>query len=159
MLRFYLLILLLLGNFTYAQVQNIAEARNFFTDGKQARQNKTPILIMFSTPDCPYCALIKEEVILPMSQMKEYHKKIIIRHINANSLEEITDFYNKNNSHGKLAFEYGVHFFPTIILTDDYGVSLGKIIGVPNIDYYWYELDKIIIRATKKFKQRLNAKL
>ncbi|MBT4000955.1 MAG: hypothetical protein HOF09_02595, partial [Candidatus Thioglobus sp.] len=50
-----------------------------------------------------------------MADLEEYQDKVIIRHINANSFDEINDFYNETVSHNEFAFKYAVNFFPTVM--------------------------------------------
>ena len=159
MFRFYLLVFAFLSNFAIAEELTLPTAKDFFADSQQARKNKTPILIMFSIPDCGYCKKVKEEVLSPMAEMNEYKEKVIIRHINANSFEEVNDFYNSDVSHNEFSFKYAVNFFPTVMLVDNYGVVLEKVLGVTNEDYYWTDLDTLIDESTSKLKKQLTAKL
>lgn len=159
MLRFYLLLLMPFISFAHAGETMIPLAQDFVADSRQALQNKTPILIIFSIPNCKYCEKIKQEIILPMLTLKEYDSKVIIRHINAGTLNALKNFDKQNSNHGKFAFVQGVNFFPTVMLFAHDGMPLGKMVGVANFDYYWSELDKIINQSTLKFKQRLQAKL
>jgi thioredoxin-related protein len=94
-----------------------------------------------------------------MAKLDEYSKKIIIRHIDSSSSNEINDFFNEKVSQSDFSFSYVVDFFPTIILVDNYGVTLDKIIGAGVDDYYWMYLDEAIASSTKKLKQQLNAEL
>jgi len=46
-----------------------------------------------------------------------------------------------------------------VILVDNYGATLGKIVGVPSDEYYWTDLDEVIEKSIKKLHQRMNAEL
>lgn len=159
MIKFYLLFLMVFTNFAIAYELTLPVAKNFFTDSQKAWENQTPILIMFSIPNCEYCEKVKEDVIGPMADMDEYRQKIIIRHINANSFDEINNFYNEKVSHNEFAFQRGINFFPTVLLVDQYGIPLEKMIGALGEDYYWTDLDKLIISATDKIIQKTKVKL
>jgi thioredoxin-related protein len=159
MIRYGLLFLLLFSNVSAAEELTLPVAKDFLMDSQKVWKQKTPILIMFSIPDCGYCKKIKEDVLSPMAEMPEYQKKIIIRHIDAQSFDEINNFYNEEVSHNEFAFKYAVNFFPTVILVDNYGATLGKIVGVPSEEYYWTDLDEVIEKSTKKLHQRMNAEL
>ncbi len=159
MFRFYLLIFIFLSNFAFSQDYALPPAKNFFTDAKQVWDKHTPILIMFSIPDCEYCKTVKREVIGPMSEMSEYKNKIIIRHIDANSFETIHNFYNQKISNNQFTSQFEVDFFPTVLLVNQYGDILEKMIGVINEDYYWTDLDKLIDSATNKLTNKIRAKL
>ena len=159
MFRRILLLLLLLSNFTLAEELVLPSAKDFLMDSQKVWKQKIPILIMFSIPNCAYCKKIKEDVLSPMVQLEEYDDKIIIRHINADSFDEINNFYNETVSHNELTFNYAVNFFPTVVLVDNYGATLGKIIGVPNEEMYWTDLDEVIEKSTKKLRKRMDATL
>jgi len=159
MIRSILLLLLFFTNVSIAEELTLPVAKDFLMDSQKVWKQKIPILIMFSIPDCRYCKIIKEEVLSPMATMDEYNEKIIIRHINADSFDEINNFYNEEVLHNEFAFKYAVNFFPTVILVDNYGSTLGKIIGVPSEELYWTDLDEVIEKSTKKLQQRMSATL
>ncbi|CAC9586006.1 hypothetical protein [uncultured Gammaproteobacteria bacterium] len=159
MFRFYLLVSVFLSNFALAQELTLPPAKNLFIDSQKVWKNQTPILIMFSIPDCGYCKKVKEDVIGPMADMDEYQKKIIIRHVNANSFNELNNFYNEEVSHNEFSLNNVISFFPTVLLVDQYGVALEKMVGVTNEDYYWTDLDELIDSATNKLINKMKAKL
>ncbi len=111
MFKFYLLLLAIVSNFAFAYELNLPPAKNFFMDSQKVWKNKIPILIMFSIPNCGFCEKVKENVIGPMANLKEYYDKVIIRHINVDSFDEINNFYNEEASHNELAFKYAVNFY------------------------------------------------
>ncbi|MBW5290828.1 MAG: hypothetical protein Rsou_1127 [Candidatus Ruthia sp. Asou_11_S2] len=150
---------MLVSNFATSQDLALPLAKNLLEDAQLVRKNETPILIMFSIPNCPYCQEVKQEVIAPMNELDEYKNKVIIRHVNAGTLKDMKDFYNNDTNHGRFAFQNGINFYPTIFLMDNYGANLGKIIGVPSMDYYWTELDKVIDKSITKLKRQLKAEL
>ena len=159
MIRYSLVFLFLFANVSIAEEFSLPVAKNFFIDSQKVWKQKTPILIMFSTPDCSYCEKIKEDVIGPMAKMKEYQDKVIIRNVNAQSFDNLTNFYNEEVTHNEFSFNYAVNFFPTVILVDNYGSSLGKIIGISSEEYYWTDLDDMIKKSTKKLDNRMSAAL
>jgi len=159
MLKKILLLLIINTNAILAEELLLPPAEDFFIDSQNAMKNKTPILIMFSVPECVYCKKIKEEVLSPMAKIEEYSNKIIIRHIDSSSDKEINNFYNETISENNFSFNYAVDLFPTVILVDNYGVILDKIIGGVIEDYYWMYLDEAINKSTIKLKQQINANL
>jgi thioredoxin-related protein len=159
MFRFYLLIFIFLSNFALSQEFTLPPAKNFFADSQQVWKKQTPILIMFSIPNCGYCKTVKQEVIGPMSKMSEYKNKIIIRHINANSFDTIRNFYNQKISSNQFTSQLEINFFPTVLLVNQYGYILEKMVGVVNEDYYWTDLDKLINSATSKLNNKVTNKV
>ncbi|HIB96857.1 MAG TPA: thioredoxin family protein [Candidatus Thioglobus sp.] len=159
MLRFYLLLVVLLTNFAVADELTLTPAKNFFKDSQQVWKNKTPILIMFSIPDCEFCKKVKQEIVGPMAELKEYDDKVIIRHIDSSSFDDIKNFYNEEVSNNEFSSRYAINFFPTVLLVDQYGVILEKVLGVTNEEYYWTDLDQLIDKATTKINKQMSAKL
>jgi len=159
MIRYGLLFLLLFTNVSIAEELTLPVAKDFLMDSQKVWKQKTPILIMFSIPGCGYCKKIKEDILSPMAQMEEYNDKIIIRHVDASSFDEINNFYNEAVSHNEFSFARAINFFPTVVLVDNYGSTLGKIVGVPNEEMYWTDLDEAIEKSTKKLHQRMKAEL
>jgi thioredoxin-related protein len=127
----------------------LVDGKNFFADGQLSKDQKIPILVMFSEPYCPYCELVKREVLNSMSELEEYKKKVIIRHIFYSSLTDIKNFQDENSNQSKFAFKYGAKFFPTLMLLDGDGNILEKKVGVVLIENYWTELDELIQSATQ----------
>jgi thioredoxin-related protein len=159
MFRFYLLIAVFLSNIAAAQESIIPSAKNFFADSQQVWKNQTPILIMFSTIGCRFCETVKEDIILPMSMMDEYRQKIIIRHVDASNFDDIINFYNEDVTNNEFSFQSAVNFFPTVLLVNQYGKTLEKLIGLPSEEFYWSELDNLIDSARKKLTTKMDAKL
>lgn len=156
MIRYSLLSLLLFfAHLSNAQL-TLPLAKNLLIDAQQAQKQRVPILIMFSIPDCIYCEKIKEDVLIPMAQTQKHKKRLIIRHIDATNNALVTNFHNEIVSHRDFSLQYGIDFFPTILLLDNYGTILSKIIGVPNEEFYWTHLDKTITQANNKLQQKLN---
>lgn len=130
----------------------LIDAKDFFIDGQTAKHKQIPILVMFSAPDCPYCEVVKQEVIEPMSELEEYKDKVILRHVFYSSLKDVVDFSGQPSNHSKFSFAYDANFYPTLMLLDNKGNILDKKIGVTLIETYWTELDTLIAQATKQLK-------
>jgi len=45
----------------------------------------------------------------------------------------------------EVAEKHGVYLYPTIIINNDDGNRLLKVIGVASMDEYWYNLDKFLL--------------
>jgi len=156
MLRFYALLFSFLALFSHAE-EGIPAAQNFFDDAQKVWKEKIPILIMFSIPECAYCKKVKEDVINPMSNLEEYKKKVIVREVSAESFKDVKDFYNEESTENEVAFKYAVNFFPTVMLVDQYGAVLDKIVGVANEESYWNDLEEKIEKSKEKLVKQFNA--
>ncbi len=63
------------------------------------------------------------------------------------------DFYNNGTNHDRFVFQMALIFNPTIFLMDNFSENLGKIVGIPSMNYYWDELDKVIDKSITKLKR------
>jgi thioredoxin-related protein len=116
------------------QLQNLEKLKN---NGKNT-------LVFLHLDDCPWCHFVIDEVILPMSDMGEYQNKLNIQELKINEGNYIIDFNGSDISAEHFASLHNTDFYPTILLFNQAGVLLEKIIGVANKDFYWNDLDKII---------------
>ncbi len=138
----------------------LTPATNLLMDAKEARQKNAPILLMFSSKNCPYCHFVKTEVLTPMSVLKEYENKVIIRIIEVDDSKEFYNFYYQAKRPQNFAFDYNVNFYPTIIIVDYFGNPLvPNIVGVTNEEFYWYYLDVSLNKSQVIFTKQLKASL
>lgn len=151
----FITIFIFLSTFSRAENITLINATNLHKDSKKSQEKSLPILMMFSVDDCAYCEKVKNDILKPMIKSGEYKNKVIIRHLNTSKDSEIIDFANEESSAQELASFYGVSFFPTIVLLNHKGQALsGHIVGIANVDYYWYDLDIAIKTALIAFNSK-----
>lgn len=122
----------------------ILPAKNFFQIKQQAQENNKKILVLMHLEDCTWCHFVINEVIMPMTELKEYTDKLIIRQIITGVNLQLQDFDDMQISNNDFAQKYKVDFYPTLLLFNAQGKLLEKTIGVANKDFYWTELDKTL---------------
>lgn len=115
------------------KVKNLSKLKNI---------NKHTLILLY-LEDCPWCHFVRTEVLEPMNELIEYTKKLNIQELEINAGEYIVNFNDKDTSANRFAFENNINFYPTILLFDNQGKVLEKIVGVANKDFYWSDLDKI----------------
>lgn len=122
----------------------ILVAKNLFQIKQQAEKDNKKILVLMHLENCPWCHFVINEVIAPMTELKEYTDKLIIRQIMTGESLTLQDFNGTQISNDDFAYEYEVDFYPTLLLFNAQGRVLEKIIGVASKDFYWTELDKTL---------------
>lgn len=122
----------------------ILAAKNLFQIKQQAQEDNKKILLLMHLEDCPWCHFVINEVIAPMTELKEYTDKLIIAQIITGENLDMQDFDSTQISNDDFAQRYGVDFYPTLLLFNAQGKILEKIIGVASKDFYWTELDKTL---------------
>ena len=130
----------------------ITPATDLYRDGIQASNSGRPIIALISAADCTYCEVLKSSVLVGM----ERDKRIILREINIDSTQDLVDFEGRNTDHQSFANKQGLTFTPTVLFLDGTGRALTEpIIGVANIDYYSFYLEKKIEQSREKLNKSL----
>ncbi len=117
----------------------LTQVKNFLANNRQQKN----ILILMHLTDCPWCHFVIEEILQPMSTLKEYDK-IKIYQLDADSDFEFINFDNKKISTNNFLSIYNIDFYPTLLLFNYKGKLLEKVVGVASKDFYWTELDNIL---------------
>ena len=114
-------------------------------DGELARQKQAIILVMFSNEFCPYCEVVLNEFLNPMSRNPDYQKKLVMRRVENTGDLPLKGFDGRVQTHRQFTKDLGVRLVPTVMLLDAQGRPLGKpLIGITTVDYYGYYLDQAI---------------
>ena len=114
--------------------------------GKLSTSRQTPIMLVFTNPDCPYCAKAKKEHIEQLHVSRNYGSKVIVREVEAeNTKLALRDFDGNSTTHADLARRYNIKSVPTVIVVDARGKPLAEpIIGIVTPDFYDLYLEQAI---------------
>jgi thioredoxin-related protein len=126
----------------------IIRIRNFFEISRTAKKENRLILLLVSQQDCPYCHLIKEEIIRPMILGRDFVDDILIREVFIDEGETIVDFQGSTRDAADFAHDYGVYVTPTLLFLGANGKELVKqMTGINTVEMYWYYLSESIREA------------
>ncbi|MDJ0807162.1 MAG: thioredoxin fold domain-containing protein [Gammaproteobacteria bacterium] len=129
----------------------VPQTTSLQSDAEISRRTHRPILLMISQDHCPFCDLMKREVLQPMLLGGEYAELIIIREILIDRGLEIIDFQGATQDAAAFAQGYGVHLTPTLLFLDPQGNELVKrIVGINTVDYFSFYLEAAIDEATEQ---------
>lgn len=121
--------------------------------GASSIQSNRPILLLMSQEDCPYCMLIKQEVLNPMIISGDYDNKVIIREFVIDLHAEVRSFNGKGMDASDIADGYKVKNTPTLLFLGPDGEELTKrITGINTLEMFSFYLDKAIDIAVAKLK-------
>lgn len=127
---------------------SIPEATNFSVDGRQAAAEDRMIMLLISQVHCPYCMLIKEEIIHPMIRGKDYADRLLIRELFIDMEGIINDFDGKPVDAAAFAHQHGARLTPTLLFLDAKGNELTeRMIGINTPEMYFYYVDQSIRKA------------
>ena len=122
-------------------------AENLLRDGKNASRSGKPIVALVSAADCHYCELLKDNVFVGM----ERDQRIILRELAMDNPLRLIDFNGNLTDHPGFTSKYGVFLTPTVLFLDGEGRPLADpLVGVSNVDFYLYYLEKKISQSQLK---------
>jgi thioredoxin-related protein len=117
--------------------------------GRQASEQRTPILLMVSQYHCGYCEQMKNEVLYPMQLNGEYSNKVIMRELLIDPEEMVTNFLGQRVSADTFSDHYQVTATPTLLFLDHQGNEVAeRILGINTIDYLFYYIEDAIETAS-----------
>lgn len=126
----------------------LPQALNLRSDGIQAQAQGLVLILMLSRTDCPYCELLKREIIGPMIASGDYQDKVMIRELLLDSGSELIDFAGARTRAEAFARRYDETLTPTLLLLSPTGTELAAPRrGVSTLEFYAYYLDKAIDKA------------
>jgi len=131
----------------------LVHAKNFQADARTAAQRRVPILVLFTSPTCPYCERVKREYLVPMHKDPAYRKKVIIREVTVDATTPLTGFDGKPTTEGAFAATHKVFLVPTVMVLDTHGVAASEaIVGLLIPDYYFGYLEAAIDEGLRKVR-------
>ena len=121
---------------------------DFAALGDRARAGRMPIVLVVSRAECPYCELLKREILQPMLISGDYDGRVLIRELLIDSELPVRDFDGRAVVPDALAERYRARLTPTVLFLDNRGRELTeRIIGINTVDFYGYYLDAAIDAA------------
>ena len=133
----------------------LVHASNFQADAQTAAKRQVPIMVLFSTPNCPYCERVKREYLVPMHKDPAYRNRVIFREVTVDSTAAITGFGGTRTTEGAFAAENKVFIVPTVMVFDTQGKPTSEaIVGLLIPDFYFGYLEAAIDEGQGKVRNR-----
>jgi thioredoxin-related protein len=121
-------------NLPYVVIQY---ATDFSELAEVARDENKIIMLEVSASYCGYCDLLEEEFIKPMLRNDYYSTVALIRKIDLDSYQTITDFAGNKTTPDVFARGLNVKLTPTILFFDGNGNEVSqRILGINSLDLY-----------------------
>ena len=132
----------------------VPPVRDLYSLSKVAEARNLPILLMVSQDHCPYCELLKEEILNPMVISGDYINKAVMSVLTIDVSKAIIDFNGKKIEPRDVALRYNATITPTLLFLDYQGNEIQeRMTGVNTVEMYGYYLDESIDEALEKLKQ------
>ena len=120
-----------------------------------AQQAGRPIVLMISREHCPYCELLKREVLQPRALHARYQNEIVLREVLIDQGLMLTNFQGRRQDAAEFSQAYGVRFTPTLLFLDPEGNELSeRIVGVNTLELFNFYFESAIEEATNKILHR-----
>ncbi|MFP5408383.1 MAG: SoxW family protein [Gammaproteobacteria bacterium] len=136
-----------------AATGGLVHAKNFQADARNAAKRKVPVMVLFTTPSCPYCEQVKREYLVPMQKDAAYRARVIIREVTINSTAPLTGFDGSLTTEGAFAAAHKVFMVPTVMVFDTQGNAASEpVVGLLIPDYYFGYLMSAIDEGQRKVR-------
>jgi thioredoxin-related protein len=124
---------------------SLVHAKNFQADARTAAKRRVPVMVLFSTPSCPYCERVKSEYLVPMHNDPAYRSRVIFREVTIDSDAPLTGFDGTRTTEAAFAAAHKVFMVPTVMVFDTRGEAIGDaIVGLLIPDFYFGYLERAI---------------
>ncbi len=132
---------------------SLVHAKNFQDDARTAAKRRVPILVVFTSPHCPYCERVKHDYLIPMHKDPAYRSRVIIREVTIGATDPLTGFDGTATTEGAFAAAHKVFMVPTVQVFDTQGNHTGDaIVGLLIPDYYFGYLESAIDAGISKVR-------
>ncbi|MFV1998090.1 MAG: thioredoxin family protein [Acidiferrobacterales bacterium] len=122
-------------------------------DGKTSERDGTPIMIFYMSTSCAYCEEVKDLYLEPMVRSGQYKGRLIIRMVDIEGSEYLSDFSGKRMDHEEFADDQGVSFTPVLKFYDHQGKELvPELLGYSSPDFYLAYLESAIETSISKLR-------
>jgi thioredoxin-related protein len=119
-----------------ARAELLPIAHDLDSDAAQAAAREVPIVIMFSSDECPYCDLIARYYLGPLAADPATAERAVIRMVKDDATP-IVDFAGVRMSHAEFSARQGVQLVPTLRFFSSAGERLADdLVGVGVEDFY-----------------------
>ena len=131
----------------------LIHAKNLQADARMAAKRQVPILLVFTSPHCPYCERVKRDYLIPMHKDPAYRGRVLIREVTLGATDPLTGFDGTSTTEGAFAAAHKVFMVPTVQVFDTKGNGTGDaIVGLLIPDYYFGYLESAIDAGASKVR-------
>lgn len=119
-------------------------------DVREAGDRGVVFVVLFSLPDCHYCAEVRSHYLAPLARDPALRGRLVVREVDMNSRKPLTDFDGSTLTQALFAKRYKVQFAPTVLFLDAEGRPVASpLIGAGKADFYGAYLDEAVATGLK----------
>jgi thioredoxin-related protein len=133
-----------------AAEDEVPSVEDFQQLAQEAQARRLPILLMVSQYHCGFCERMKEEVLGPMVLSGDYTSRVLIRQLQIDPGQNVTDFQGRRLSAEAFIARYKIRVTPTLLFLDAKGNEATKrIVGINTVDFLIFYIEEAIDEAIK----------
>lgn len=117
----------------------------------EVARRAAPLLVLFSTPGCPYCLDVRRNYLAPRAA--DAASTVLIREVEITSTRMLTDLDGSRISERTFAERHGVRVVPVVALFDERVRPLGTpLVGLDQSGFYEAYLQAAIDEAHRRLR-------
>jgi thioredoxin-related protein len=112
-------------------------ASDLARDGRDAAASGRVLVVLYSSPGCPWCARVRREYLAPMQRNPEFAARMIVREVSLGSDAPLVDPRGAITTHRDFARSEQVRMTPTTAFIGAQGKAAAPpIVGFPGGDFF-----------------------
>lgn len=136
-----------------AAASSVPRALNLEALARVAEAHRAPIVLLFSSPGCRYCAVVDRDFLQPASTDPRF-RRVVFRRIDINSGKTLVDFAGQATTEARFAKRLGVTLIPVIRFYNAKGQKVApEILGLSTPSFYGSYLDAALRRAQNRCRR------
>lgn len=137
-----------------AGAEPLAAATDLQALAAESSRTRAPIILLFSTPGCPFCAEVRSQYLAPRLAASPGAPRLLVREIDITSRARLVDAEGRVTTQAELADRFGVRMVPVVMALDTRGRPLGEpLVGLDRSGFYESYLQSLIDRAQRQFQR------
>lgn len=121
----------------------------------QVRRRRVPLLVLFSTPGCPFCLEVRRSYLAPRvaEQARLPAPTLLIREVDITSRAPLIDLQGRKTTQAEFASRLNVRMVPVVALFDERAQLLGEpLVGIDRAGFYESYLARAIEAAERRLR-------
>lgn len=144
-----------LPSFAAQPVAELTAAVDLGAEAAQASKGGGPLVVLYSRKDCPYCETVRRDYLAPLAADPKFRGRVVVRQVNQDSQEALTDFQGKTTSHAAFAAQEKIRLVPVVAFYGPGGRQLAEaIVGTRLPDFYLAYLENAVDQSKHNLKAK-----
>lgn len=136
------------GSAAAAASPALAAPTDLSADGALAARRGNPLVVLFSLPECQYCAVVRRNYLAPLTRMPREADRLVVRELELTGTAPLAGFQGERTSAKVLAARYGLRVAPAVLMLDRDGSLLSApLLGGDVAGMYGAYLDRALDEA------------